>query len=89
MSGGSYDYICDKVERECVDNMHDLELDEMMKDLCNVLHDLEWWKSDDIDEEGYRMTVFKFKEKWFGPRDKELRKRICEQIDKLKKEIFT
>jgi len=42
------------------------ELDELINDLSNVLHDLEWWKSGDITEESFEKSWNAFKEKWFG-----------------------
>ena len=47
MSGGSYNYMYCRVEEEYVDRMYDSQLNEMMKDLVKVLHDLEWWQSCD------------------------------------------
>lgn len=41
MSGGSYSYVYCRVEEECVNRMFDSQLNEMMKDLVDVLHDLE------------------------------------------------
>lgn len=61
MSGGSYSYIYCRVEEECVNRMFDSQLNEMMKDLVKVLHDLEWWQSCDCDEKRYREAVTKFK----------------------------
>lgn len=68
MSGGSYSYMCYRIEYEYVGRMFDDQLDEMMKDLCKVLHDLEWWRSSDFDEDSYRKTVTEFKKKWFKQR---------------------
>lgn len=51
MSGGSYSYVYCRVEEECVNRMFDSQLNEMMKDLVDVLHDLEWWQSCDSSEE--------------------------------------
>lgn len=65
MSGGSYDYKYYIIDEYYTGRMFDLELDEMMKDLVKVLHDVEWWQSGDIDEKDYRKTVDKFKKKWF------------------------
>lgn len=65
MSGGSYSYVYCKVEEECVNRMFDSQLNEMMKDLVKVLHDLEWWQSSDTGEDTYRMAVTEFKKKWF------------------------
>lgn len=65
MSGGSYNYIYNTLSEECEGYMHDEEMNTLIKDLCKVLHDLEWWQSCDISEENYRKTVTEFKEKWF------------------------
>lgn len=59
-SGGSYDYLYQKINIYAYDE----ELTEMLEDLAKVLHDLEWWQSYDIDEEKYRTTVDEFKNKW-------------------------
>lgn len=64
MSGGSYDYICFRIEDLLTDKMYDDTLNEMVSDFVSVVHDLEWWQSGDISEEDYRDTVDKFKKKW-------------------------
>lgn len=64
MSGGSFNYEYCKIKELYVGEMQDADLDEMMKDLCNVLHDLEWWQSADYDEETYRHSTQAFKQKW-------------------------
>lgn len=71
MSGGSYSYIYYTLENECEGRMQDEELNEMLKDFCKVLHDLEWWQSSDSSEATYRKTVKAFKEKWFGKTEEE------------------
>lgn len=63
MSGGSYCYMFNRIEEEYVGRMFDSQLNEMMKDLVEVLHDLEWWQSCDCDEKRYREKVTKFKKK--------------------------
>lgn len=65
MSGGSMNYVYSRIETECVGNMGDHELDDLMKDIVKLVHDREWCLSDDIGEEDYRKSVEKFKEKWF------------------------
>lgn len=84
MSGGHFDYLYWKVEETYVGQMEDFELDEMMKDLCELLHDLEWWQSGDYSEETYRKTVKNFKEKWFGKTEE---KRIARLVDKATKDF--
>ena len=91
MSGGSYDYKSYVIEEYYVGRMFDVELNEMMKDLVQVLHDVEWWQSDDISEEDYRETVTKFKKKWFRRRKIDIETFIDgvvkEQTQELKKSL--
>lgn len=88
-SGGSYDYVCYKIEEQCVGRMHDVELDDLMKDIANLMHDLEWWQSADSSEETYRETVNKFKNKWFETsRQERLKGYIDEKIDRTKSTLY-
>lgn len=81
MSGGSYNYIYYTLSQECEGQMHDEEMNDLIKDLCKVLHDLEWWQSCDSSEEDYRKTVAEFKQKWFqGSREVRLKGYIDEQL---------
>lgn len=64
MSGGSHDYLYSRMEELFVGDMHDGELDELMEDICELCHDLEWWQSGDYSEDAYRMTAQAFKKKW-------------------------
>ena len=82
MSGGSHNYICYRIEEELCGKMEDAELNDMMQDIADLAHDLEWWHSSDIGEEDYRKTVAKFKTKWFGEnRNKRLAKYIKDAND--------
>lgn len=89
MSGGSHNYIYSKLSEECEGEMHDAEMDDLIKDLCKVLHDLEWWQSGDYSEEQYRKTVSEFKEKWFkSDRTSRLIKSyINDQLDAVKSQL--
>lgn len=90
MSGGSYDYKFSVIEDYYVNSMFDTELDEMMKDLVVLLHDLEWWQSADIGEESYRKTVKAFKSKWFdADRVERLKPIIDKEINRLRTELMT
>lgn len=84
MSGGSYSYVYCKVENECVGRMFDRQLDEMMKDLVKVLHDLEWWQSSDTGEDTYRRAVTEFKKKWFKQRKIDVQKQIESEFERTK-----
>ena len=92
MSGGHFDYLYWQVEETYVGQMEDCELDEMMKDLCELLHDLEWWQSADYIEDTYRETVKKFKKKWFGQTDEKrlakLSNKVIKDFEKTLKDTF-
>ena len=88
MSGGSYDYTCYTFQNQYEGAMFDEEMNDLIKDLYEVLHDVEWWQSADISEEDYRETVRKFKDKWFKQdRNTRLKKYVDEKLEKTKKEI--
>lgn len=89
MSGGSYNYICYTLEEQCDGQMYDAEMNALIKDLCEVLHDLEWWQSCDCGEDRYRTTLSKFKKKWFhGNRKERLKGYIDEQIGIVRRELY-
>lgn len=90
MSGGSYSYIYSKLLNECDGRMHDEEMNDLIRDLSNVLHDLEWWQSYDISEETYRETLKAFKAKWFkSDREERLRKYIDDKTEAVRKEMYS
>lgn len=90
MSGGSHNYIYSRLSQECEGEMHDVEMNDLIKDLCEVLHDLEWWQSGDYSEDQYRETVSEFKKKWFkGSRSTRLKGYIDEQIDAVKSQLYS
>lgn len=90
MSGGSYDYVCYKLSNECVGRMHDTEMNDLIRDLSGVLHDLEWWQSGDYSEDQYRETVSEFKKKWFkGDRSTRLKGYIDYQIDTVRRQLYS
>lgn len=88
MSGGSFNYNFYTIQNEYCGRMEDAELDEMMDDLVELLHDLEWWKSADYGEDDYRETAKKFKDKWFNQeRAERLETIIDKKCEALKAEL--
>lgn len=70
MSGGSLDYVCFRVE-EHVGCFGDKQLDDLLKDVAQLLHDREWYLSGDTCEGAWNLAKKEFKEKWLnGERDK-------------------
>lgn len=89
MSGGSYDYMCYRIEEYYVGHMKDIELNDLMKDISKLLHDLEWADSGDISDESYFKTVTTFKNKWFKQdRKVRLKTYIDNKLEKTKKELY-
>ena len=90
MSEGSYGYIFSKLSGECEGRMYDAEMNDLIEDLCAVLHDLEWWQSGDSSEDRYRNTLMKFKAKWFkGDRQERLKGYIDEQIGMVRSQLYS
>lgn len=90
MSGGSHGYICYRIEEQLVGKMNDRELDDLMKDIVELAHDLEWYDSSDIGRDSYFATVRKFKEKWFGgDREERLKGYVDSAVDNLREELYS
>lgn len=87
MSGGTFNYGYLDLERY-IGKMADSQLNGMIKDLVEVLHDIEWWTDGDIDEEEYRKTVTEFKKKWFKQKDADIKAYIEEQFEQKKEELL-
>jgi hypothetical protein len=87
MSGGSFNYEYCRVRDWYCGQMKDMELNDLMDDLVEILHDLEWYESGDYSDDTYFETVAKFKEKWFqSDRDERLYKLIDKKIDEFREE---
>ena len=56
MSGGSMDYLYYRIEEEA-DKMGDRELIALMKDVATLMHDREWYLSDDICVETWKKAL--------------------------------
>ena len=88
MSGGAYDYIYYKLEDACKGQMYDAEMDDLITDLCKVLHDLEWWQSGDYSSSDYYESLDEFKKKWFGgTRNERLKEYLNSELDEMKLKI--
>lgn len=88
MSGGSHGYVYCQIESELCGQMHDKELDDLMWDIKELAHDLEWMDSSDISPEKYAETVRRFKQKWFnGDRTERLQGYIDDAIRHTRDEL--
>jgi len=70
MSGGHYDYFSFKLNsfieeiKEEEQTKEEIKLTELLKDLSDVLYELEWWKSGDTGIKDFKKSYNKFKKKW-------------------------
>ena len=70
--------------------MEDAELDMLLEDFKDLLHDLEWYKSGDYGKDLYRESVASFKKKWLKggvSRTDRLKQIIEEKTEQLRKEL--
>ena len=89
MSGGSYNYEYCRFKEQYENAMFDDEMNDLVKDLANVLHDVEWWQSGDISETTYRAALREFKNKWFiQQRNNRLKGYIDEKLMKTKRDLY-
>lgn len=90
MSGGSHNYICYRIEEDLCGQMEDRELDDLMRDIATLAHDLEWYHSADTCKDEYLESVKNFKQKWFkGDRSERLKGYVDEAITNIKSEMYT
>lgn len=90
MSGGSHNYIYNKIDQELVGQMEDIELDDLMKDISYLADGLEWYHSSDISKESYFAMVKEFKAKWFeSPREERLKQYVNNKLDDVQSEIVS
>jgi len=89
MSGGAFNYISGSVLYEYKGRMEDPELEDLLKDFCALLHDLEWYKSGDTSQENYCKSVATFKDKWFKkPREDRLKNYIKEELKNVEDRLI-
>jgi len=82
------DYIYSRFD-EYADMVEDKEISALLKDLGELLHDEEWYKSADYGREDYLETLNKFKKKWLkkGSREERLREIINGELDRFKNRL--
>ncbi len=89
MSGGSHNYVCYSIEDNLCGQMKDIELNDLIKDIANLAHELEWYESGDISKDYYTEAVKAFKDKWFkSDRNERLMKYIDEETERLRKDLY-
>ena len=88
MSGGCYEYFYIKLQ-DFENEMQDREMNDLVVDLAEVFHDLEWWQSGDSSEEVYREQVKQFKDKWLHQSaESRIANYIDEELEETRKRLY-
>lgn len=90
MSGGAFDYSFYRVAEASNDfEKFDIEISELLSDLADLYHDLEWWQSGDYSEKQFNDALAEFKNKWFNSnREVRLRGYVDEAVEKLRIDLY-
>lgn len=77
MSGGRFNYIDSRLKDEIFgwtdephDVFEDMEISNLVWDVCDLIHAYDWYASGDTCEETYLQKKQEFKNKWLGGTDK-------------------
>ncbi len=88
MSGGSMNYVYQKVA-DAANLTDDKEIEELLRDVSDLLHAEERWSSGDTGKEPYEKALSQFKEKWFkGNREERLKGYIDEELERVKRTLY-
>lgn len=64
MFGGHYNYTYSRIADTYKGELESPLLEEMMDDIVELLHSLEWYKSGDTSQEKYHKYIDTFTKKW-------------------------
>lgn len=95
MSGGRFNYYNDYLKSEMfgyggdkpINVMEDDEISELVWDVLNLIHDLDYYQSGDTCRETYIESKKEFKKKWFGNRSERLEQIVDKKIEQLREEV--
>ena len=98
MSGGHFNYQDKQLkndmfgyDHEYKNPLEDKEISNLVYDVLTLLHDFDWYKSGDTNEETYLKSKENFKKKWLRNKkysQEVLTKIIYEETENLKNELL-
>lgn len=97
MSGGHFNYIDQRAKDEIFgyfgdelqrNVFEDREISELVWDVFELIHDFDWYKSNDTCKETYLKKKEAFKKKWLGKRPEKVKQIIDEAIEEAKQELY-
>ena len=94
MSGGRFNYADGNLKSEMfgygdkpINVMEDDEVSELVWDVLNLIHDLDYYQSGDTCRETYIESKKEFKKKWLGNRKTRIEKIVDKKIEHLREEV--
>lgn len=95
MSGGHFNYIDSQLKSEIFgwsdkprNVFEDKEISELVWDVLDLIHEYDWYKSDDTCEEDYLETKKIFKDKWLKNDTERCKRIVDEAIAECKDELY-
>lgn len=99
MSGGYWEYRDDSLrsdifgwddeKRPVPDVFEDVVISNIIHDMFDLMHEFDWYKSGDTNENTYKKAVADFKKKWFKDTKLTFGKLIDEQVKALEERLKT
>lgn len=96
MSGGCFDYLDDELKSEifgcCCEKakniFEDREISQLIWEVLDLIHEFDWYKSEDTCKDRYLEEKAAFKKRWFSNRGVRVKRIVDESVADLKRELY-
>lgn len=96
MSGGYFDYLDDRLKSEifgyCCEEakniFEDREISQLIWEVLDLIHEFDWYKSEDTCKDKYLEEKAAFKKRWFSNRGVRVKRIVDESVADLKRELY-
>lgn len=97
MSGGYFEYADQRAKNKIFGYLgdelkgnvfEDWEITELVRDVFDLIHDFDWYKSGDTCKETYLLKKAEFKKKWLGKHPERVKEIIDLAIAEAKQELY-
>ena len=96
MSGGCFDYLDNRLKSEifgyCCQEpkniFEDREISQLIWEVLDLIHEFDWYKSEDTCKDTYLEAKAAFKKRWFSNRGVRVKRIVDESVADLKRELY-
>ena len=96
MSGGCFDYLDNRLKSEifgyCCEKakniFEDREISQLIWEVLDLIHEFDWYKSEDTCKDRYLEEKAAFKKRWFSNRGVRVKRIVDESVADLKRELY-